>query len=321
MKEKISLPGDLIIRQETWSDSPCSRCSGSPCCSNLPLAPLRLSSRKDFVDLLLLSTYGDIFPGLKPSGEWTVYLKRACGFLQSDEGKCAIHGGQDQSMICKSYDSHNCWYIDAFNPHRYTTMIPFSTSMLIQLEKDYQLIKHRFDREPDWDELCRDAFEYRRHTIELPSEPFSPLAESRLPFKKSRGDEYLFFQPYEKPSDIKHFELMSFRLGFPGVYLAVSDTSWAYLVKAKQNTAYLNLVRDEYFPGLAHKDSSFSFDSYRETYTPHSGIGDQWVILRKKDLPLLKSLTEFGPSGQLRRLPAVSALVKALETGRPDRAA
>ncbi|MBB6479391.1 hypothetical protein [Spirochaeta isovalerica] len=321
MKEKIALPGDLIVRQDLWNDSPCSHCDNTPCCSNLPLAPFRLESQSDFIDLLLLSTYSDIFPGLKRSGEWTIYLQRKCRFLQPEDGKCTIHTQPHQSLICKSYDAHNCWYTDAFSPKSYSTMIPFNTSMLIWMEKEYELIKNRFDRIPAWDDLCRDAFEFRKGTIELPTEQSTLLNERKLSFKKSRSDEYLFFQPYQRPENIKHFELMSFRLGFPGVSLAVSDTTWSYIVKTGQNGAFMNLIRDEYYPGLNHKDGCCSFDGIEKRHKPFSEAGDLWVIIERNDLPLLKSLTLYDDAGHIRKLPATGTLLQALDKGKPDKAA
>jgi len=114
---------------------------------------------------------------------------------------------------------------------------------------------------------------------------------------------------------------MSFRLGFPGISLAVSDTTWAYVVKTGQNDAALNLIRGEYFPGLSHKEGACSFESLRKRHNPYSEAGEQWIIVQRKDLPLLKSLTSFDKAGNIKKLPGTSMLLQALRAGKPDRAA
>ena len=112
------------------------------------LGPVRLKSRSDFINLLLISCYDGMYPALKESGEWTVYLGRDCRFLDAS-GKCSIHRESHQSLICKTYDAHSCWYTEAFRKDCYSTMIPFSTERLIWFENKYDLtIKHFKSHQP-----------------------------------------------------------------------------------------------------------------------------------------------------------------------------
>ena len=322
MKKKPALPGALKVRQDPWHESPCSRCTGSPCCGSLPLAPLRLESRNDFVNLVLASCYNGIFPALKKSGEWTIYLGRGCRFLDENEGKCAIHDTPGQSMVCKSYDAHACWYVDAFAADRFRTMIPFHTDMLIWYEKRFGLIANRFDADVDWESLCREAYEYRRGTLNFDSSiDLEHGGPRRLSFRKSRSDRYLFFPPYNRPENGNHFELISFRLGFPGVSLAVSDTYWSFLIRTELNASRLDLFRREYFPAVGHRDGAFSFDGMAGANRPFSEAGDQWVVLELADLELLKALTSFDSSDKVKRLPSSAVLLDALKRRTPDRAA
>ena len=115
MNKNLTLPGELKVRQDPWGESPCHSCSQSPCCRNLPLLPHRLDMQTDFINLALSSCYERIFPALKESGEWTIYLGRSCQFLENSNGSCSIHNAAHQSMICKSYDAHRCWYVNAFS--------------------------------------------------------------------------------------------------------------------------------------------------------------------------------------------------------------
>jgi hypothetical protein len=321
LKGKISSSVDLVIRQEEWHESPCSNCSGAPCCGNLPLVPLRLERQSDFINLILASCYNGIYPAMKKSGEWTIYLGRNCRYLDNAKGKCSIHKAPDQSMICKSYDAHNCWYIDAFCTGRFTTMIPFNTDMLIWFEKRYSLISSGFDTEIDWRELCGEAHEFRRNTLDLSDPGPKPWTGYSLPFRKSRADSFLFLPPYQRPEHINHFELISFRLGFPGVYLAITDTCWAYMVRTGLSTPRLDMVRKNYYPAIDHKDFIFSFAEMAGEQCPFSETGEQWIILQRSNLKLLKAMTVFDSSGRVRRLPGAAEVLDVLKSIKPDRAA
>lgn len=269
----------------------------------------------------MLSCYDGLFPAMKKSGEWTIYLERDCAYLDRAEGKCAIHTEPHQSLICKSYNARKCWYVDAFNREKFTTMIRFNTSMLLWYEKRYDFIRRGFDTDPDWDELCAAALEFRSDAIDMNSPAFVPWTARKLSFRDSRSERFLFLPPYNRPVHISHFELLSFRLGFPGIYLAVSDSCWGYLISTGLNMQYLDLIRSSCYPALEHKDGSFSFNEVMKGHHPFSESGDQWVILRRADIPLLKSLTLFNDRGDVRRLPRTAELLDAFKTASPDRAA
>ncbi len=232
------------------------------------MSAVYLEKQKDFIDLILSSCYNGIYPALKPSGEWTIYLGRDCSNLGAD-GKCEIHKSSYQSLICKSYDAHKCWYTGAFNTEKFSSLVRFDTGMLVWFEKRYGLIQNRFTADFDWQEFCDAAYEYSLNPAIPTPDLFEPVQGSRLPFKKSRNEQHLFFPPYKRPENMNHLELISFRLGFPGVYLAVSDSCWAYTVKTSLNESKLNDVRREYYPAIAHKDGCFSFDSMMKQHHPH----------------------------------------------------
>jgi hypothetical protein len=269
----------------------------------------------------MASCYDNIFPALKKSGEWTVYLGRECRFLNKTDGKCGIHGSPRQSMVCKSYDAHKCWYLDAFAQERYTTMIPFNTEMMIWYEKRYRLTENRFDVRVDWDVLCDTAADFQDGALDFTPRKSVPDFAYVLPFKKCMSERYLFFPPYNRPESLRHFDLVSFRLGFPGLYLAVSDTCWAYLVYTDVNRLHLDRFRQEYFPGIGHRDGAYSFEAMARLQRPFSQSGEQWVVLDIYDLELLKGLTVFDSQGRVRRLPTTSEILDSVKTRRPDRAA
>ncbi|MDA3810832.1 MAG: hypothetical protein PF518_10970 [Spirochaetaceae bacterium] len=317
MKDKLNVPDELKIRQEPWHETPCSKCIETHCCRNLPLTPLRLNDQSDFINLILSSCYNEIFPVLKKSGEWAYYLERDCSFLDQKDGRCTIHKAPHQSMICKSYDAHNCWYVDAFSQEKYSTMIRFNTEMIIWFEKRYKLIENKFDVDIDWEELCMAAFDYRRNTVDIRLSTSSPWSSFTLSYKKSRTDQFLFFPPYKRPENRKHFELLSFRLSFPGIFLAISDTCWAFMIPTEINKLRLNNIRREYYPAIEHKDGSYSFDSLQKRDYPHSDTGEQWIILQRSDLEMLKNLTTFDSEGRVRKIPAGYEILNALKSRNP----
>ena len=258
---------------------------------------------------------------MKDTGEWTYYLSRSCRYLSSETGMCSIHKELHQSLICKTYDAHNCWYTDAFNPRQYSTMIPFNTERLIWFERRYDLIRKRFDHFPDWETLCREIHSEGPDFKSSDSGILSFSPQRRISFKKSRSSRYLLFPPYKRPGGKNHFELLSFRLGFPGVSLALTDTAWAFLVETGMNPSNLDLIRKEYYPAIEHKDGRFCYDALIREFSPFSETGEQWVILQREDLPTLTSLTEFDTEGRIKRLPSCAEILQALLPTSPNRVA
>ena len=318
-ENKTANYGTLKVRQDQWQDSPCSICSDTPCCRNLPLTTLRLNSRSDFINLLLSSCYDGLYPALKESGEWIIYLGRQCRF-QNASGMCSIHKESHQSFVCKDYDAHSCWYTEAFRKDRYTTMIPFNTERLIWFEKKYDLVSKRFEVSPSWDDLCAEAAVSFSKNDRGASGTFSPWMDRTLSFKKGRSEQFLFFPPYKPPESRSHLELLSFRLGFPGVSLAVSDSCWSFLVTSGLDAARLELIRNEFYPAISHKDGIYSFDGVARQYNPYSQSGEQWVILQRSDLKTLVDLTVFDASGKIKRRPSSSEILAALQARDPYRA-
>ena len=323
MKEKIASSCDLIVRQELWDDSPCSNCPQTPCCRNLPLVSIVPDKQSDFITLILASAYDGIYPAMKKSGEWVIFLGRKCRFLNSSDGKCLIHKQAHQSMICKSYNAHECWYVKAYTSEENRKMIPFSTEMLVHLEQKCSLLSRRFKVQFDWTELC-DSFReygYKNPGTDVLSFHDNYDIPKRLTFRKSGSEDYLFFPPYTRPEYENHFELISFRLGFPGVFLAVSSTCWAYAVKTGMNSVLLNTVREAYYPAIQHKDFAFGFHNLKREQNPYSDTGEQWVILRREDIGILKSLVVFDSFGRAKKFPSTAELLGALNSTRPDRVA
>ncbi len=320
MNQKLNLPANLSVKQDGWGVSPCSDCDNTPCCKNLPLDILKLQNYSDMVNLQLSSVFRDIYLVLKKSGEWNLYLRRNCLFVDADSGKCLIHAMPNQSLICKSYDAHRCWYKEAFKAHS-STLIKFTGGMLDDFEHSLTCANGKFDCESyDFDTLRSTITDDFNKPVSQRRNSKRDYRQYTLSYKKAYDPDFLFLPPYIKPSSINHLELAEFRLGFPGVYLAVADNCWAYLIKTSLDLKRLQIIRKN-LPSVAPQDFSYSFKSFQRNSQPFSEIGEKFVVLRKDNLPLLKSMVKTDAAGRIKRLPTTYEIYFALKKDRPERAA
>ncbi len=86
------------------------------------------------------------------------------------------------------------------------------------------------------------------------------------------------------------------------------------MIRTDLNQARLNLIRQEYYPAIEHKDGKYSFDSIIKEYSPFSETGEQWIILQRSDLKILMDLTIFDAAGRVKKIPASSDILNALKS-------
>ncbi|MBN2444708.1 MAG: hypothetical protein JXJ04_25355 [Spirochaetales bacterium] len=325
MDDKKIVPKKDAVKQDAWLESPCSVCSKAPCCSFLPLTYMRLENRTDFMNLALLACYDNIILGFKKSGEWSVYYNKTCKFLNPVTSMCTIHGSASQSYICKTYDAHHCWYKPIFVDREIEDFIFIDFHRLLSLEKYMDFIHKGFDNnELDWRSLIG-------HVLTIPLATKSAVKEKRigyepplLPFKKNLSENILFFPPYEKPGRDGHFDLLTFRLGFPGVYLALADNAWAFMIRTTLNKQLFKQLTSEYFPTLHPRNGCYSFFQLNKERSLFSEIGEKLVILQLHHIQLIKTLTKYDAFGNIKRLPTTRELIDAIRAGapiKPDKAA
>jgi len=198
-----------------WDDSPCFSCPDTPCCRYLPLHSFFIRCREDWRTAENLLAVPGIRLGLKDNGSFLVYLHRSCRFLAKDR-RCRIHGTPEQSYICRDYNPRTCWYKRAFPGTATDLLILLDAPRLARLGP---LIgwtgDGMLDRVPDWRILKREALQV-------------PLTDGPSLFP-GEGPPGLLVPP-GKPSKPEHFDLIRFRLGFPGVFLVVGEQNWASLI-------------------------------------------------------------------------------------------
>ncbi|MBN2536331.1 MAG: hypothetical protein JXB88_25840 [Spirochaetales bacterium] len=325
MEDKISFTLHKKIIQEDWEESPCSTCFPSACCSYLPLTFMQLETRTDFLNLALLSCYHHIRLGLKKSGEWTVYFQRDCRFLDTVTSKCRIHGIENQSFICKSYDAHKCWYRPAFQSHQNEELILFDLDRLLLLEKETDFLKTGYIKNSlNWDEIIMRISRLPLETRAAKNDEKTGFPDNVLAFKRNYPERFLFFPPFEKPKRDAHFDLFRFRLGFPGISLAVADNCWATMVHTRINKYLFRRFALKYFPSLKAEHGCFSFFQLNKDKWFYSEIGEKWVIVQLEHIESLKRITRFDSSDNIERLPTtreIFALILSEKPEKPDRAA
>lgn len=214
----------LFLDTHEWLSSPCAGC-GSYCCSNLPLCELKVESWQDLQKLIDLCWFEGMVPALKDNGEWKLFYQVPCRYIHEPTGKCTIHETPEQSAICKKYPPHRCWYKKAFSSPESLQLIRFNAARLGWL---IEMIGFddagRIDETPSWEVMAEELQKIR----------FSPPTFSAPPtvMEQHLDSEFLLLFPPDKPKSIEHFDLVRFRMGFPGVMVLTSFSLWCFSVPA-----------------------------------------------------------------------------------------
>lgn len=207
-----------------WQHSPCSLCSSTACCKNMPVSSLDAEFLKDFSLLTNLSEEPNLLVSMRAKGGLTLYYRSNCRFLDSLSGQCRIHNSDQQPQECKDYLASKCWYTHSFTSQINSLQIQLSPSRIEAL-RDASIFneKDRLYRTPAWDrsmEMMTD--------LEGPGESSPPALTDISDLFPGIG-EYLLM---EIPAAItgKHRDLMKFRLGFPGIWVVGDGKRWAYAI-------------------------------------------------------------------------------------------
>jgi hypothetical protein len=175
-----------------------------------------------------------------------------------------------------------------------------------------------------WHDICREMASVPCLPLKASPVTHTAVLPLLLPFKKCLPDNFLFFPPFGKPQRAIHFELAAFRLGFPGVRLAVTDTHWSYLVNTALNGELFARLTMEYFPTLTSRHGRFGFPEVRKQTGLFSRAGENWLVLHGGQLPLLRSVVQYDAFGNVKHIPSTRDLLSLLRPStprKPDKAA
>jgi len=95
---------------EQARQSPCLSCETSPCCRYLPVYHFQVTNLVELDYALYLLNFRHIVLGLAASGEWAVYYRQPCRFLDLEGSLCTLHDLPEQPSICRHYNPYSCWY-------------------------------------------------------------------------------------------------------------------------------------------------------------------------------------------------------------------
>jgi len=298
------VPAEQQTTDRAWLGSPCSHCHQSPCCRNLPVGNLPVRTEHDLLIGLDLLEHENIEIGLKEDGIWTVFYTRTCRFLDPESSRCTIHGSSRQPEICRDYDAHRCWYRRVFASTISTAMIRLSRERLqwILDRVDYYE-KGEISRVPDWELMMRELADIPLSTSARAAGAFTGVASeiTKGPRSQQTGvpaPGRLAFPP-GRPRRIAHFDLIRFRLGFPGVQLAITGNEWYFLLDAperpagRQNTAHVG--------------------EYHLTAEAASGC----VAVAHEDIDAVLSLCSRNTVGRITGYPGLDEVRSAIRSGGP----
>jgi hypothetical protein len=304
--------------------SPCESCATSPCCSYLPLGGFRVATLSDLDYAVYLLNFQRIELGLTPSGDWSVFYRHPCRYLDRSSFACTIHEKPEQPHICRRYNPYRCWYKTALTQSTSAGYLRIDRTRLKSLVTGI-----RFDAQgsivesPDWAELL-EALE------NVFDPPEDALAE---PTPRTRGSAnrevlpiYSFDQlrepctgcsahccrvlmfPMERPTDASGFDYLQFCLGFPGIRLGISDTQWSILVDTE--CRHLEGNRCSIF-GLPERPLACRYyDEWRCSYKVQFEQAESAGVLHvdHDQYRQLLGCFDFDGNGAVMRIPEVSEL-------------
>ncbi len=243
------------IRQEY----PCNNCS-APCCSYLPLHTFNISNIRELDHALYLLNFPRIELGLSGTGEWGVYYRYPCRFLNRENGQCTIYGDELRPSICATYSPYSCWYKRVIGPNVHQTFLRINKDRMdVLLEKlifdedlnlvsipDWPTIISLFEKLPISKNYNEDFGEedsvFDRWLYEAAySTSEKPVAEethSYLSLINPCTDcgafccKYLVF-PQSVPTTRVTLDYLQFVLGFPGLEIGISDGAWFIILQAR----------------------------------------------------------------------------------------
>ncbi|MCC6994376.1 MAG: hypothetical protein IT370_07085 [Deltaproteobacteria bacterium] len=228
----------------------------------MPLHTFQARTLSDLDHALYLLNFDRIELGLSPSGDWSVYYRYPCRFLDRTSNPnnylCTIHATDLQPGICVHYNPYRCWYKKSL-----TSNVSEAFLRIDRRRMDAILQQVRFDDErnivdvPDWPTMMTEL-------AALPLDPAfaapveaDPVFEQWLrdsaagphvpaPLPRYRFGDFVdpctgcsaaccttLVFPYPRPQTRRNVDYLQFVLGFPGLEVGVSDGDWQIVVKTR----------------------------------------------------------------------------------------
>jgi hypothetical protein len=315
------------------SRSPCESCATSPCCSYLPLGGFRVGTLSELDYAKYLLNFQRIELGLTSSGDWSIFYRYPCRYLDRSTFACTVHDTPEQPHICRHYNPYRCWYKAALTRSSTADYVRVDRSRFEML-----LTAIGFDAEgnivesPDWPGLVQALDVVHDAPDEDACEP-SPGVEGSIAAAQSTVYNFEQLQqpcsgcaaycckvlmfPMERPADISGLDYVQFCLGFPGIRVSISDAQWAILVDTE--CRHLKGNRCSVFGMPQRPLSCRYYDEWRCSYKLQFEHQESAGVLRValEQYRRLLNFVEFDRHGAVQKMPSVADLRNLLNATGP----
>jgi hypothetical protein len=241
-------------------DSPCMSCTTSPCCTYLPLTTFTVGNLSELDYAVYVLNFESIELGVANNGDWSVYYRHPCRFLDQGNFKCTLHDKLEQPHICVRYNPYQCWY-----KRTLTNSVTAQYIRLDELRLKHLVSRIRFNEygdiveSPNWEQLVNDlsdpAFsepsqghtgQISEHTETEDDNQYPAVVKEDIQSKVWSYEELqnpckdcqayccrmLYFPQYQ-PVDTSGLDYLKFCLGFRGVVLGISVDGWSLIVNTR----------------------------------------------------------------------------------------
>lgn len=190
-----------------------------------------MENRIDVEFALEILRHEGIEIGLYDSGWWMVYYLTPCRFLNLEDSKCRVHGTGLKPRICTDYSPVRCWYQRVFVKGSSADFIRFDLDRFARLAERFRYDDtNKLQWVPEWDEILTIAGPPRS---DLPRRPPASAASQSMAPQMPEAPARLIF-PMRAPKRPQDFDLLKFRLGFPGVRVGRSTAGWVLVIESRR---------------------------------------------------------------------------------------
>lgn len=327
---------DSRLKFDEAITSPCNSCPTSPCCTTVPLHTFKITSMTEMDHAIYLLNFDHIELGLSATGDWSVYYRYPCRYLDREKYVCTVHNQPLQPNICRHYNPYSCWYKPVF-----TTSIGEEFIRIDRQRLEYIVSQVVFDEArnvvevPDWDSLTREFAQLAPLPAPQPAEPLEhypgPLNPQKhlvtldaIQVKDTAVYTYdvltdpcstcqaycchtLVF-PAGPPANMANLDYFQFCLGFPGLELGVSDAGWSLVVKT--TCRHLQDNRCSLFGQPERPQICRYYDEYSCTYKINFGQErpEGYLSVQYEQFGWLTECFPFDQSGQVLEVPPVELI-------------
>lgn len=333
-----------VVRAQPYNyaeaiQSPCMRCSTSPCCTHLPLHTFQITNLVEFDHARYLLNFHRIELALSASGDWSAYYTFPCRFLDRSEFTCTLHNQAAQPRICANYNPYQCWYkrvltqsmtddfvrIDRQRMDLLTSLLGFDEAGTLTQIPDWEQIQNLIRElpmekgpvlpEPALQDPILQQWE-QQLTQASPPPQTSPQSAQELVSPCSTCQAYccttLVF-PQSTPTAFHSFDYFRFCLGFPGVEIGISDQGWSLIVKT--SCRHLKDQQCQVFGQPERPLLCKYYDEWKCSYKPQFGLPRPagFVRVSLDQFPYLLGSFGFTPEGGISHFPGVEEMRHLIE--------